>query len=66
MTSTLDVRLQKGFTVGGHRIVAIAEGYNVFNEYFEYEEVALSGPTSRNTTATQPPFALHLGIRIPF
>jgi hypothetical protein len=66
MTSTLDLRLQKGFTLGGHRLVAIVEGYNVLNEYFEYEEVALSGPTSRNPTATQPPFALHLGIRIPF
>jgi hypothetical protein len=66
MTSTLDLRLQKGFTLGGHRLVAIVEGYNVLNEYFEYEEVALSGPTSRNPTATQPPFALHVGLRIPF
>src|SRR5947208_9910032 len=60
-TSNLDVRLQKGFTLGGHRIAAIAEGFNVLNEYFEYEEVALSGATSRNVTATQPPFALHIG-----
>jgi hypothetical protein len=66
MTSTLDLRVQKGFVVGGRRIVAIAEGYNVFNEYFEYEEVTVSGPTSRNPTATQPPFAFHLGVRIPF
>jgi hypothetical protein len=66
MTSTLDLRVQKGFTLGGHRIVAIAEGFNVFNEYFEYEEVTVSGPTSRNPTATQPPLALHFGLRIPF
>jgi hypothetical protein len=66
MTSTLDLRLQKGFTLGSHRLVAIAEGFNVLNEYFEYEEVTVTGVTSRNPTATQPPFAMHLGIRIPF
>jgi hypothetical protein len=66
MTSTLDVRLQKGFQIGGHRLVAIAEGFNVLNQYFEYEEDTVSGPTSRTPTATQPPLALHFGIRIPF
>ena len=66
MTSTLDVRVQKGFTVGGHRIVGIAEAYNVLNQYLEYEEESVSGPTSRNPTATQPPLAVHFGIRIPF
>lgn len=66
MTSTLDARLEKGFRVGGHRIAAIAEAFNLLNEYFEYEEESLSGPASRATTATQPPFALHLGVRIPF
>jgi hypothetical protein len=66
MTSTLDARLQKGFTIGSHRIVAIVEGYNILNEYFEYEEVTVTGPTSRKPTATQPPLAVHLGLRIPF
>jgi len=66
MTSTLDVRLQKGFMLGGRRLAAILEGYNVLNEYFEYEEVTVSGSTSRNPTATQPPRAIHLGVRIPF
>jgi hypothetical protein len=65
-TSNLDVRLQKGFTIGGHRLVGIFEAFNLFNEYFEYEEQTVSGPTSRLRTATQPPFAMHLGIRIPF
>jgi hypothetical protein len=65
-TSTLDLRLQKGFTVGGRRIVGIVEAYNLFNEYFEYEEDTVSGPTSRQRTAVQPPLALHIGIRIPF
>jgi len=65
-TSNLDVRLQKGFTVGGRRLVGIFEAFNLFDEYFEYEEQTVSGPTSRQRTATQPPFAMHLGIRIPF
>ena len=65
-TSNLDVRLQKGFAIGGHRLVGIFEAYNLFDEYFEYEEETVSGPTSRQRTATQPPFAMHVGIRIPF
>jgi hypothetical protein len=65
-TSTLDVRLQKGFTIGGHPLAGIFEAFNLLNEYFEYEEETVSGPTSRVRTATQPPFAMHLGIRIPF
>jgi len=65
-TSNLDVRLQKGFSIGGRRLVGIFEAYNLFDEYFEYEEETVSGPTSRQRTATQPPFAMHVGIRIPF
>ena len=65
-TSNLDLRLQKGFTVGGRRMTAILDAYNVFNEYFEYEEDSVSGATSRLKTAKQPPFAMHVGIRIPF
>ena len=48
------------------RLVGIFEAFNLFDEYFEYEEETVSGPTSRLRTATQPPFAMHLGIRIPF
>jgi hypothetical protein len=66
MTSTLDARLQKGFMLGGRRIVAIAEAFNLLNEYFEYEENSVTGPSSREPTATQPPFALHFGVRVPF
>ena len=65
-TSNLDVRLQKGFSLGSRRLVAILEGFNVFNEYFEYEEATITGATSRQRTAVQPPFAMHVGLRIPF
>jgi hypothetical protein len=63
---TVDARLQKGFTIGGHRADVILDAYNLFNEYLEVEEIAVSGPTSRLKSASQPPRAIHLGIRIPF
>jgi hypothetical protein len=63
---TVDARLQKGLTIGGRRADLIVEAYNLFNEYLEVEEVVVSGPTSRVKTASQPPRALHFGIRIPF
>ena len=65
-TSNLDLRVQKGFTLGGHRLVGIVEGFNVFNEHFEYEEATVTGAISRQRTAVQPPFALHVGVRVPF
>jgi hypothetical protein len=65
-TSNLDLRVKKDFTVGGRRVTAILDAFNVFNEYFEYEEVSVSGATSRQRTAVQPPFAMHLGFRVAF
>jgi hypothetical protein len=63
---TVDARLQKGFTIGGHRASVIFDAYNLFNQYLEVEEITVSGPTSRLKSASQPPRAIHLGIRIPF
>jgi TonB dependent receptor-like, beta-barrel len=65
-TMTVDARLQKGFAVGGHRMTAIVDAYNVFNQFLQIEEIAVSGATSRQTSAIQPPIAVHVGIRIPF
>ena len=65
-TSNLDLRLQKRFTIGGRHVTAIFDAYNVFNEYFEYEEDSVTGATSRLKTAKQPPAAMHIGLRIPF
>jgi hypothetical protein len=63
---TVDARLQKGFTFRGRRADFIVDAYNLFNEYLEVEEITVSGPTSRQKSASQPPRALHFGVRIPF
>jgi hypothetical protein len=63
---TVDARIQKGFTVGGRRADLIVDAYNLFNEYLEVEEITVSGPTSRQKSASQPPRAIHFGIRVPF
>jgi hypothetical protein len=65
-TLTVDGRLQKGFTVGACRLAAVLEVYNALNTGREIEESQISGPTSRTTTAVQPPRAVHAGIRIEF
>jgi hypothetical protein len=63
---TVDARIQKGFTIGGRRANLIVDAYNLFNEYLEVEEITVSGPTSRLKSASQPPRAIHFGIRVPF
>jgi hypothetical protein len=63
---TVDARLQKGFTIGGRRLTAIVDAYNVFNQFLQIEEITVSGAASRRTSAIQPPIAVHVGIRVPF
>ena len=65
-TMTVDARLQKGFAVGGRTLTAFVDAYNLFNQFLQIEEIALSGSTSRRTSAIQPPIAVHVGMRIPF
>jgi len=63
---TVDARLQKSFGVGSHRLTAILDAYNLFNQALEVEEFSVTGATSRLTSAVQPPRVIQLGIRIPF
>ncbi len=63
---TVDARLQKGFGFGSHRLTAILDAYNLFNQALEVEEFSVTGATSRLTSAVQPPRVIQLGIRIPF
>jgi hypothetical protein len=63
---TVDARLQKGFAVGGHKITAVFDAYNLFNQHHSIEEAQVTGAGERQETAVQPPRAIHLGVRIPF
>jgi hypothetical protein len=63
---TLDLRLQKGFGVAGHRLDVVVDCYNVVNLGNEVEEHVVTGPGFRTITAVQPPRAVHLGIRTTF
>jgi len=64
-TGTLDVRVQKGFTLpGGHRAAFVVDGYNVLDLGKEVEEWVVTGPAFRTPTAVQPPLALHVGLRL--
>ncbi len=65
-TGTLDARLQKGFVVSGHHIDGIIDAFNLLNLGYEVEEFTVTGPTSRMTSAIQPPRAVHVGVRVSF
>ena len=65
-TMTIDVRLQKRFTVGGRTLTAVIDGFNLLNKAKEVEEFPVTGPLSRLTAAVQPPRAVHVGARIAF
>jgi hypothetical protein len=65
-TGTLDARLQKGLVRPGYRLDALVDIFNLFNMVNEVEEVTVSGSTSRQTSAIQPPRSLHLGVRVSF
>jgi outer membrane receptor protein involved in Fe transport len=65
-TATLDVRLQKMFTVQRYRVGAFADGYNLTNRSDEVEERVVTGADFRTPTAFQPPRAFHVGARVEF
>jgi hypothetical protein len=65
-TGTLDVRLQKGVSLGGARLDLVADAYNLLNMRKEVEEDVVTGDRFRATTAVQPPRAFHLGLRATF
>ncbi len=63
---TVDTRLRKGFAIGGHRLDAILDAYNVLNQQIQVEEFDVTSPIWRRTTAVQPPRVVHLGVRFGF
>jgi hypothetical protein len=65
-TGTFDARLQKGFAVGGGRIEAVFDVYNLFDLSYEVEERIVTGNAFRQISAVQPPRSFALGVRVAF
>ena len=65
-TATLDVRVQKSFSVGRYRFDAIIDAFNLTNRADEVEERVVTGPQFRTVAAVQPPRAVHIGARMTF
>jgi len=65
-TLTLDVRLAKDFSIGGHRSSVQLDVFNATRFRNEVEEDVLTTPAFRRTTAVQPPLAVRVGFRVSF
>jgi hypothetical protein len=64
--NTLDARYVQPFRLGRLKLEGSVDVYNMLATALEIEEYPVTGPLSRTTTAVQPPFAMHFGIRVPF
>ena len=64
--ATLDARLQKSFAIGPRTLAVVVDVYNVPSMSSSVEEVTTNGPDVRVSTAVQPPFTLHAGVRFAF
>jgi len=65
-TLTVDVRLEKGFAMGAHRLALVAEAFNLLGLENEVEEEVVWGPSFREPTAVQPPRVVRIGARFDF
>ena len=63
---TIDARVEKGFAVGRARVAGVLEAFNLGGTGIEVEENVVWGPAYRSTSATQPPRAVRLGVRVEF
>ena len=63
---TIDVRVQKAFTVGGAEVAAVVDVYNLPNLGNEVIEYVVTGAAFRTPTALQPPRTLVGGLRVTF
>lgn len=62
----LDLRLSKAFTINGHRLEALVDGFNVTGLHYDVEERAAQAPNDRTPIAVQPTRAFHVGVRVGF
>jgi hypothetical protein len=65
-TATIDARLAKTFTLGGRRMTASVDAFNLTNLDNEVEEYPVSGPDFRISTAIQPRRTVRVGLRFDF
>jgi hypothetical protein len=65
-TGSLDLRVQKPFTVGKTRLDAVFDVYNLLTRGNEVEEYVVTGEAFRTPTAIQPPASVHVGVRLTF
>ena len=63
-TLTLDIRLEKGFTIAGRRSALQLDVFNATRHNNEVEEDVLTTPNFRRPTAVQPPLTFRVGFRI--
>jgi hypothetical protein len=65
-TFSLDMHVEKTFSVGRGRVAAIVEVFNLLDTDKEVEEDVATGSTFRMPTAVQPPRAARIGVRVAF
>jgi hypothetical protein len=63
---TADIRLEKGFMLGGRRSAIRLDIFNLTNHANEVEENVMTGPNHRDITAVQPPRTARVGFEIGF
>lgn len=63
---TMDVRVEKDFTLGRARVGIGFDVFNLLDTANEVEEDIVTGPAFRTITAVQPPRALRLRLRVGF
>jgi len=62
----VDVRVEKGFTLGPGRITGMIDMYNLFNSNSEVNFNLRTGTRFRNIIAALDPRAFKIGIRYQF
>jgi len=65
-TSTIDVRVEKGFALGRRRLAGSVAVFNLADSAREVKEDVTTGASFRAVTAVQPPRAVRLGLRLDF
>ena len=63
---SLDLRVQKGFRLGPARLDAILDAYNLFTRNNSVEEYIATDAGFRTSIAIEPPYAVHVGLRLNF